>query len=879
MRLFDWLTWRTRRDRDLQEEIAAHLTMATGDRIAGGEDPQDAHFAARKEFGNVTLMREATRLTWGGLWLERINDIVRDAAYALRLLLRSRGYALTVIAVVAVGIACNVIVFSLYKALALTPLAGVPDSGSLHYVGARTVGGGPVLLSYPEYNDIRDQAFPTLAGSTIQQVILGQGARGQRVIAEMVTGNFFSTLNVSAQHGRILLPSDDVAPGKHPVAVLSDTFWRTSFGADPGVVGRAIRVNGQPLTITGVAAREFRGSIVGLSIDIFLPIKMYTQVIQNDTLLFRNNQMVMALMQLPTRASRDQARTKAAIVSSALAEAHAIDHLSERAIVVPISEWPFGAQSFLLPAVGLMSAMSGLLLVVVCANVAGLVLVRSMARRGEIAARLALGASRFRIVRQLMIESFVLAIPAAGVGLLLPRVAEPFISAAMPNVVVPLFFNVEPDRFVIGFTLIVAWLSALISGLAPAIQLSRMDLASVLKDDLSPLGPSRGSLRTTLVVMQIAMSLILLIGTGLVLRSLDSITRADPGFAAAQVTWATFDVRAGGVSAEGGRQFYRQLLEVVAADDRIDSASLAAYLPLTMIDWQSWNAKPEGYASRRDENLTAAVNVVGPEYFQTLRIPLLAGREFAIRDEESAPRVAVINETFARRFWGGPSNAIGKRFEGGGQWRTVVGVARDMKYARLDETPRPYVYVPFGQSYDASMTLEVRAGGPSGEVLERIRAHAASINPDMPIVDSGLLVDQIRSAISILETVARVLGMIGVLTIGLVALGIYGLVAYTVKQSAHEIGIRTALGAGPGDITRRFLSSGARLGIVGVVLGTIGALAVTRLMAQLLYGVSATDPLSFVTASVLVLSVALGASFIPAWRASRGSPLRALRHQ
>jgi predicted permease len=661
--------------------------------------------------------------------------------------------------------------------------------------------------------------------------------------------------------------------------VLSDTLWRTSFGADSGVVGRTIQINGQAMTIAGIAAREFRGSIVGLSIDIFLPIKMYTEVMQNDTLWFRNNQLVMAFMLLPTRAARDQARAQAAIVSTALADAHAIDHLSERAIVVPVWEWPFGAQSFLLPAVGLMSAMSALLLVVVCANVAGLVLVRSMARRGEIAARLALGASRLRIVRQLMIESFVLAIPAAGIGLLLPRLAEPFIGAAVPNVVVPLFFNVEPDRFVIGFTLLVAWLSAFIYGLVPAMQLSRMDLASVLKDDLSPLGRSRGSLRTTLVVMQVALSLILLIGTGLVLRSLDAIKRADPGFAADQVTWATFDVRASGLSVQGGQQFYRRLLEAVGDDERIDSASVAAYLPLTMIDWQSWNVKPEGYASRRDENLTAAVNVVGPEYFQTLGIPLVTGREFAIRDEEPAERVAIINETFARRFWGSPREAIGKRFEGGGHWRTVVGVARDAKYARLDEARRPYVYVPFGQSYGASMTLEVRARGSSGDVLDRIRAHAASINPEMPIVDSGLLADQIRSAVSILETIARVLGMIGTLTIGLVALGIYGLVAYTVKQSAHEIGIRTALGARPSDITRRFIASGARLGIVGVVLGTIAAFAVTRLMAQLLYGVSATDPMSFTMASVLVLSVAVGASLIPAWRASRGSPLRALRHQ
>ena len=340
------------------------------------------------------------------------------------------------------------------------------------------------------------------------------------------------------------------------------------------------------------------------------------------------------------------------------------------------------------------------------------------------------------------------------------------------------------------------------------------------------------------------------------------------------------DVRGGGYSEERGRRFYEQLLAAVKDEPGIASAALAAYLPLTIIDWRNWTVSPEGYERRRDENMTVALNTITPGYFRTLRIPLVAGRDFDDRDSGGADRVAVVNETFARRFWGSAKGAIGKNIDANGS-RTIVGVARDMKYARLDETPRPYLYIPLSQDYSSlrDLTLEVRAAAPAATVLERIRAHVRAIDPEMPIVESGTLAGQMRSAVSIYETVARVLGMIGVLAIGLVALGIYGLVAYTVKQSAHDIGIRTALGARPGDITRRFLVSGARLGIAGVVLGTIAAFAVTRLMAQLLYGVSATDALSFGTAAALVLAVTLGASFVPAWRASRGSPLRALRHQ
>jgi predicted permease len=288
--------------------------------------------------------------------------------------------------------------------------------------------------------------------------------------------------------------------------------------------------------------------------------------------------------------------------------------------------------------------------------------------------------------------------------------------------------------------------------------------------------------------------------------------------------------------------------------------------------------KPEGHELRRDESRNVALNTVTPGYFRTLRIPLLAGRDFDDRDTDAADRVAVVNETFARRFWGTPAAAVGKRFDANG-WRTIVGVAGDMKYARLDEAARPYFYVPFAQQYASGLTLEVRSSEPSAAVIERVRGHIRSIDPDMPMVESGTLADQMRSAVSIYETVARVLSLIGLMATVLVALGIYGLVAYTVKQSAHEIGIRTALGASPRDITRRFLASGAKLGLVGVVLGVIAAFAVTHLMAALLYGVSATDAVSFAAASMLVLAVAVGASFIPAWRASRGSPLRALRHQ
>jgi predicted permease len=583
-------------------------------------------------------------------------------------------------------------------------------------------------------------------------------------------------------------------------------------------------------------------------------------------------------MRLPAGMTRDRADALATRLSAELANEYPNDTIGQRAMLVPIWEWPYGAQTYMLPATALIGATAALLLVVVCANVAGLVLVRSVGRRGEIVARLALGAGRGRILRQLTLESLVPAVPGALAGLQLPRVAEPFIGAAASNAPLPLYFNVYTDGYVIGFAVALTCVAALAYGLGPALRLSRVDLASVLKDDLSPRGVPKVRVRTTLVVAQIATSLVLLVGTGLVLRTLDAARRADTGFDADRVTWASFDVRAGGHTERSGRQVYRQLLETIRAEPGVDAASLASYLPLTLIDWSSSDFQPEGYERRRDEDLSFAVNTVGPEYFRTMRIELAAGREFEWRDDEDHERTVIVNETLARRFWGSADAAIGKRLEGRGSRHTVVGVVHDIKYARLDEQPRPYVYLPFTQAYSPNMTLQVRASAASPDVLERIRDHARQVDPNLPVLASGAMGDQRRFAVSIYETSARVLALIGLAAAGLAGIGVYGLVAYTVKQRTHEIGIRTAVGATPGRIARQFLTRGAALGIVGVALGVIGALALTRLMSDVLYGVAATDLVSFAAAASSVLGVALIASLIPAWRAARVDPIAALRH-
>lgn len=809
--------------------------------------------------------------------LQPLRDLPGDMLYGVRLIRRSPAYSLVVVAVLAVGIAANLIAFGLFKAVALTPLAGVGNSGSLLFVGARSGAGQVIPLSYPDYADIRARAFPGLAAWGLQPLILTHRGSAALAQTELVTGNYFDVLGARMQLGRSIDASDVGEKGQRPVVVISDGLWRRVFGRDAGVIGTTIRVNNYPLTVIGVSNPAFRGGIVGLATDLFVPITMQPVLTGNNELDERDEHWVHAFMR-PGPGGRAATAARATQVANALAAEHRIDTLRDRAAVVPIWQWPYGAQSYMLPAVGLLGAMATLLLVVVSANVAGLVLVRSLARRGETAARLTLGATRGRIVRQLIVESLVLAVPAAVIGFWLPALLESFLGAAAANVSLPLFFNTAPDRLVIGVTALLAIVSALLYGVGPALHLSRVELSEVLKDDLAPGGRRASRMRSALVVAQIAVALVLLIGTSLVLRTLSAAQRANAGFDPQHVTWATFDARAGGYDERRGRLLYSRLLEAVRADPAVTDASMAAYLPLTLVDWMSWNAQPDGYQLRRDEPAAFAVNIVSSGYFRTLRIPIVAGREFNDTDTASADLRLIVNETFARRFFGTAVAAIGRIVETGGGTRSIVGVVRDIKYARLDESPRPYMYVPVSQAYGASMTLQAR-GADAATVLARIRAHAQAIDPALAVLRSGPMTETLRSATSIYETLARIVSLIGVLAVVVATLGVYGLVAYTVKQKAHEIGVRSALGATRASLVRHLLSGVTILAASGAVLGVVVALGVGQAMSQLLFGVAATDLTSFTVAPLVVLASALAASLAPAWRAARQDPIAALRHR
>jgi predicted permease len=883
MRFLDWLL-RRRQEDDLDDEIRAHLAMATRDRIEGGEPAESARLAALKEFGNLTLTHEETRRTWGGRWRGWVIDLAHDIRYAVRVLRGSPAYALVVIAVLAVGIAANVAVFSLFKAIYIKPLTGVYESASLGVVVGRTESGRITALSHLDFRDLqaRNTTFASLAGVTQNRYSFGQGTRGETIWVELVTGNYFEVLGVGAQRGRTLLPTDDEAPGRHPVAVISDAMWRRVFGADPAIVGRTIRVAGYPLEVVGVAAPDFRGSIVSMVMDVFVPVTMQPQL-DGDSLSHRDRPLMWGLGRLRDNTSIDAADADVTRVWHGLDGEHTPDQVKGRAAVIPMWQSPYGAQTYMLPAIVMMSVMGGLLLLIVCANLANLVLVRGVTRRGEIAARLALGASRGRIVRLLLVESLVLSVPAGVAGTLLSERLLALMRNTAFTTATPVrsYLDAGVDGFVILFAMVVACGSAAVFGLVPAVRSARVDLAASMKDDLSPRGGSRGRVRAMLVVAQVAVSLLLLVGVGLVMRSVSAARNADGGFDQRQVAVLYLDVTPSGYDEAQGRVFYERLLDAVRAQPGVESASLAASLPMSLVDSPSQKISVESYVPKEGEDTIFLVNRIADDYFETMRIPLLAGRDFDDRDGPDGQKVVIVNETMAARFWGGVQQAVGRRLRlGDGDWKMVVGVARDIKYARLTEGPRPHVYEPFDQRYEPERVLHVRARGLDERALiDLARAQVGSVDSTVPILLSTMLRDQTKLALNIFEMAGGMLSVFGAIAMALAALGTYGLIAYAAKQSTHEIGIRMAVGASRGHVARQFLQRGLRLGTIGALLGLLAAGALTRLLAGLLYGVSTFDTMSFVSALGAVLLAVLAASSIPAWRASRTDPIAALRHR
>jgi predicted permease len=557
--ILSWLKRRRRLDEeDFREEARAHLAIAEKERMADGADERSARYGALKEFGNVTLTTEAAWRVWTPRWVDALQDQVSDVRYAIRAL-KNPGFSLTVVGVLTLGIGLNAAVFTMLKGMALSPLAGVDASSRLAVIFGETSTGRSVRVSYPDYQQLRDhdRAFSGLFGSSLAKVNLGRGRGARQIWAELVTGSYFQVLGVRAGRGRTLLASDDIAPDRHPVVVLGAGLWRRDFGSDPDIVGKTVEINDHALTVVGVADPAFRGTTVVYEVEAFIPVMMAPQLgfsfgsqetTASGILSDRRAALFYPQGYLRSGTTLAQAAAQTASLWDVLSRDRPLTDAVQRLRVVPFRETPGGAPSFVLPTLGVLSAMGLLVLTIACANIAGLVLVRGLSRRGEIAVRQALGATRTRIVRLLIVENVVLALPGAFLGVLLARQGIPVLVEYAEWLATPerVFFNMEVDLFVVGFAALVACGSALVFGFVPALRSSRVDLVSVIGEDASPRGAARSGLRAGLVVAQVAVSVLLLVGAGLVTRSLEAARRADPGFDASQVTAIALDVKQNG---------------------------------------------------------------------------------------------------------------------------------------------------------------------------------------------------------------------------------------------------------------------------------------------------------------------------------------------
>ena len=805
----------------------------------------------------------------------------QDLRHSIRALRSRPGFTLTIVVTLALGIGANATVFAWIKAVLLASLPGIEQPEKLVEIWGATHNNSALSTSYLDYVDFRD-SNNVLSGLVAHQVLplnLGHGEKPERVWAGIVSGNYFDVLGVKPLIGRMFLPEEDRTPNTHPVAVIGYGLWQRRFGGDPNVVGRKITLNERDFTIIGVTPKDFGSPFAGLALDVWTPVMMKDYVARpHFSLTDRGSRWLMVMGRLKPGATLPQAQANIAAISSHLQQEYPQTNEQLGVAVYSVAQSPFSLKADIRPALAILMTAVAVVLLIACANVANLLLARAASRRNEIAVRLALGGSRWRLVRQMLTESFVLALIGAALGLTVAFWTARSLAAFLPPYANRASFDTRPDAVVFAFTLGLTVITTLLFGLAPTLETSKQDLVTGLKDNVPAVGRGRRkvSLRHVLVVTQVALSMVALIGAGLFVRSLREAYKADPGFDSHNVLLASFDPFLSGYDETRGREFYRRLVERVSTTQGVQSATLARRLPFTGDGIAFANVTIDGYAPAKDEDMRLNYETVGPQYFQTMRIPLLHGRGFDEHDQEGAPGVVIINETMAQRYWP-EGDALGKRLKLTKGWLQVVGVAKDVKNRTLTEAPQPFLYLPLLQEYRSNMILVARTAGEPEKMFHTIQTEVAVLDPEIPMFDVRTLEEHIGVALFLQRMAATLLSIFGLLALSLAALGLYGVMAYAVSQRTRELGIRISVGAKRTDILKLILGHGLILSIIGIVGGLTVALALTRLSVHLLYGVSAADPLTFVVVMVILLVVALAAAYFPARRATKIDPIIALR--
>jgi len=875
---------------DLDQDIRDHIEMETRDNIERGMSPEEARYAALRKFGNVTRVKEETREVWSFVWLEQL---LQDLRYGVRMLRKSPGFTAVAVLTLALGIGANTAIFSMVDWLILRPLP-VAKAEQITSLALQEISGGYSNgFSYPDFEDIRDQStavFSQVAGVQPWEMDgLSTEGRDEPIWTSYVTGNFFETMGVKPALGSFILPMLGRSVNDEPVLVLGYSFWETHFSGDPNIIGKSVSINGHPVTIIGVAPKGFHGITPIMDTQGYLPLGMarVTSDLKSNFATDRKSAAVAIVARLRPGMKLREAQPALNVIARRLSAQYPATDKLAAIRVYPLG--PIGPPSDPTAPnmIRLMGAffmiLAGLVLILACLNVANLLLARASARQREMAVRAAIGGGRSRLIRQLLTESLLLALLGCAGGIALGLVSSHWLSSINLKTVIPVTLDFQFDWRVFAYAFGAALLTGLLAGIVPALRATRVNLNSVLHESARTATAGHQRTRSALVVAQVGGSLMLLIVAGLFVRSLLNIKHSNLGFDPSRVLNFTIDPHGAGYDEAQARDFLHSLLHRVRALPGVETASFATTVPLGYYSF-GMELKIEGYQPPPGHGApSAGYNAVSPEYFGTMHIPIVRGRGILDSDGQTSARVAVINEAMAKRYWHG-ENPIGRRFikiDDPKHPVEIVGVAGNSRTRNISSPFGPYMYVPFAQHYETPVTLQLRTSLPPGTMGHEVVSVIHSLAPAMPVFDIQTMTEALDTlnGLMLFQFGAALAASLGILGFLLALVGVYGVVSYAANQRTHEIGIRMALGAQPGDVRKFILKQGLYVVAAGLGLGLLLSLAASRIVGNFLVGVRGTDPLTYAIVAALLTTVALAACYIPARRAMRVDPMVALRHE
>jgi macrolide transport system ATP-binding/permease protein len=862
-------------EQDLSDELQFHLRNQIDEYVALGMAPEEARRAALRSLGGVEQVKEECR---EAREINPIENFVRDSRFGVRLLRRNPGSTVLVILCLTLAIGANAAVFSWVEGILLRPYPLVANQERLVAL-AGTVRGERDETSWPDLMDVQRSCTlcETLFVSNITGATMSIGDHAQVITGSIVSANYFDAIGVLPILGRGFEPGEDTGRSAHPVVVISYHLWQTRFEGDPEIIGKTQRFDNVVHTIVGVAPEGFYGTFVGRKMEYWVPASMVEAFYGGaNKLEDRGARWCEAYVRLKPGVTRGQAQQEISAIAARLEAEYPGTNRGRDISVWPLWNTPFNHASHLLPTLEIMLVVAIFVLLIVCANVGNLLLVRSFARRHEMTVRLAMGASRGRLLRQLVTEGLLMSACGAVGGMLVTYWCRHALILFFPGDV--LYLPGQIDGRVLGLSAFVCLVVTLAVGLVPAFQTHHVALADTLKTEASAVMGTRGRawFRSSLVVLQVTLSFLLLVGATLLMQSLGKVRSTSPGFST-QVFDTWIPLIAAGYDPARAKIFQDELIERIRALPGVEAAAYARVVPLSYQSYSSTPIAVDGYEPTvTGESTDELYNEVSPQYFATMGIPFISGREFTRADDENAPRVAIVNQTMVARYWRG-RNPIGQRLQVKGTWVQVVGVVKDSKYRSIEESPRSFFYVPLRQYFAVEPDVHIRTTqslqGLQSALLREVRA----LDPNLALSEMVTLQEQVNRSTSEQLVAVTLVTLFGGLALLLASIGLYGVMSYSVSQSTRELGLRMALGAGASNVLRLVLSRGLLLTATGMLIGIALALLLTRLLGDLLYQVSPRDPLAFAAAFAVMTLASLAACFLPAWRATRTDPMRALR--